>query len=163
MARGNGIIVEGVEPGGKFVEGIIGVGLTLYPGSVVQIQVATALVGGRWTWEVYNVAADGSRPSGPYILLLDDGYQGKLATASYGAGERAFGYIPKAGDELNVLLANIAGTGDDHTKGEVLIVDDTTGKFIATTGSPETEVAQLNETITDPTADQLVWATWTGY
>jgi hypothetical protein len=78
----------------------------------------------------------------------------------YTAGERLFLICPRAGDELNLLISNIAGTGDDHTAGEILIIDDTTGEFIATTGSPEEEVAQLQETITDPTADTLAWCTW---
>lgn len=84
-------------------------------------------------------------------------------TDPYTAGERFFGYVPVAGEEYNLLLANVAGTADDHTKGEMLIADDTTGMFVATTGTPETEMAMLKETITDPTADTLAWCEWTGY
>ena len=142
------------------MEGIIGVGLTPKPGQCMQLQPATALVGGRHTWELYNADADGGNPKGPPIILREDSLQGKTATAAYAAGERAFGYIPQTGDEINLLLGDVAGTGDDHTKGEILIIDDTTGKFIATTGSPEEEVAQLLETVTDPTADTLAWCVW---
>ena len=162
MAKGSDIIVS-AEPHGHMLEGIIGAGLTPKPGTIMQIQWATALVSGRWTWELYNADADGGRPKGQFIVLLPDRMRGKLATDAYAAGDRAFGYVPLPGDELNLLLLDIAGTGDDHTKGEVLIVDDTTGKLIATTGSPETEVAVLCETITDPTADTLAWCVWTGY
>ena len=162
MARGNRIVVT-AEPKGQFVQGYIAAGETPKPGTILQIQAATALKGGRHTWEIYNADADGGRPKGPFIVLLENFLMGTAATTAYAAGEFAFGYVPLPGDELNLLLANLAGTADDHTKGEMLIVDDTTGKMIATTGSPETEVAQLNETVTDPTADQLVWVTWTGY
>lgn len=162
MARGNSIIVT-PEPKGRFLEGLIASGETPKPGTIVQIQIATALVSGKFTWEIYNVAADGSRPSGPFILLREDALQGRLATTAYAAGENALGYVPLPGDELNLLVLNLAGTADDHTKGEILIVDDTTGKMIATTGSPETEVAMLLETITDPVADTLAWCIWTGY
>ena len=162
MARGNGIIVS-AEPRGRFVEGIIASGETPKPGTIMQIKIATALVGGRWTWEMYNADADGGRPKGPFIVLLPDDLQGKAATVAYAAGDRCFGYIPLAGDELNLLIGDVSGTGDDHTKGEMLIVDDTTGELIATTGTPETEVAMLLETLTDPTADQLAWCIWTGY
>lgn len=162
MARGSTIIQSPIDRH-RMVEGIIAAGETPKPGQVVQIQSATALQGGRHTWEIYNADADGGRPKGPFIVLVEDGYQGKTVDDAYAAGTRAFGFVPKAGDEFNGLLLNIAGTADDHTKGEVLIVDDTTGKFIATTGSPETEVAQLLETVTDPTADTLAWMVWTGY
>lgn len=162
MARGNSILVSPGLDNEPRLEGIIAAGETPKPGMIVQVQAATALVGGRWTWEIYNADADGARPKGPYILLVEDNYQGRTVSDAYAAGERAFGVTPRHGFEYNLLLLNIAGTGDDHTKGEILIIDDTTGKFIATTGSPEDEVAQLNETITDPTADTLAWCTWQG-
>lgn len=161
MARGNRIVIT---PERCFrVEGIIAAGETPKPGQVVQIQAATALQGGRHTWEIYNADADGGRPKGPYIVLTEDLLQGNDATVAYAAGARAFGAILLPGCEFNGLLLNIAGTADDHALGEVLIVDDTTGKFIATTGSPETEVAMILEAVTDPTADTLAWMIWTGY
>lgn len=162
MARGNRIVVT-AEPKGQFVQGYIASGQTPKPGTVVQVQTATALKGGRETWELYNADADGGRPKGAFIVLIEDYLQGMLPSVAYAAGSFAFGYIPKQGDELNLLIANLAGTGDDHIAGEMLIVDDTTGLMIATTGSPETEVAQLKESITDPTADTLAHCVWTGY
>lgn len=162
MARGNSIIVS-ANPRGVFMEGVLGAGLTVYPGTVVQIQPATALVGGRHTFEVYNADADGGRPKGPIYIVREDGLQGRVMTTPYTAGERLFLYTPLPGEELNLMVGDVAGTGDDHTKGEMLIPDDTTGEFVATTGSPEIECAQLLETLTDPAADQLAWCIWTGY
>ena len=162
MARGNSILISQQWDNVALQEGIIAAGEAPYPGMIVQKQSATALVGGRHTVEIYNADADGANPKGPYYLLLEDKYQGRLATTVYAAGERCFMTVPKHGDEYNLLLLNITGTGDDHTKGEILIIDDTTGKFIATTGSPEDEVAQLLETVTDPTADTLCWCVWQG-
>ncbi len=161
MARGSTIIIT---PARHFeVEGIIAAAETPKPGQIMQIQIATALIGGRWTWEIYNQAADGSRPAGPFILLKEDRLQGRDQTTAYAAGDRAFGAIMLPGCEFNGLLLNISGTADDHTKGEVLVVDDTTGKFIATASTPETEVAMLLETVTDPVADTLAWMIWSGY
>lgn len=160
MARGNSILVSPGLDNEPLLEGIIASGETPYPGMIVQLQVATALVGGKHTWEIYNADADGGNPKGPYILLVEDKYQSKTVSDAYAAGARAFGVTPRHGFEYNLLLLNISGTGDDHTKGEVLIVDDTTGKFIATTGSPEQEAARLLETITDPTSDTLAWCIW---
>ncbi len=162
MARGNEIIVS-AEPKGHFIEGFIGSGLTPKPGTIMQFDVSIALKGGRFTWKLYDADADGGRPKGPFIVLLPDWLQGRLATTAYAAGEKCFGYIPLPGDELNLLLLDIAGTADDHAIGETLIVDDTTGKLIATTGSPETEIAVALEAIVDPTADQLLWCQWTGH
>lgn len=162
MSRGNCIVVS-ANPKGHFVEGILGSGVTAYPGMVVQVDHSIEQIGGRNTWVLYNADADGGMPKGPYIILTEDALQGLTMETVLTAGARVRGYIPLAGDELNLLLANIAGTGDDHTAGEMLIVDDTTGKFIATTGSPESECAQLHETVTDPTADSLRYCTWTGH
>jgi hypothetical protein len=162
MARGNSIIVTPGFDNEPTQEGIIAVGEAPYPGMIVQKQSATALVGGRHTLEIYNADADGGNPKGPYYLLTEDKYQGRLMTTAYAAGERCFATTPRAGFEYNLLLLDIAGTGDDHTKGEILIIDDTTGKFIATTGSPEDEVAQLLETVTDPTTATWAWCVWQG-
>lgn len=162
MARGNSIIVS-AQPQGRFAEGYIAAGETPKPGQILQIQMATALKGGLHTYEIYNADADGGRPKGPIFVLLEDAYQGRTVSDAYAAGEWCRLYTPLPGDELNMILGDVAGTGDDHTKGEMLIIDDTTGKLVATTGSPETEVAQLKETVTDPTADTLAWVQWTGF
>lgn len=166
--RGSQIIVSApTSPRGVFMEGIIGAGLTPKPGTLMQLQPATALVGGRHTWELYNGDINGGRPKGPLIILTEDHLQGRDYSTAYAAGERCFGYVPVAGEEFNLLVANITGTADDHAKGEILIPstdeDATKGKLIATTGSPEIEPFQLLETITDPTADTLSWVVYTGY
>lgn len=163
-------IVVTSEPNGRFGEGIVGTGLTFNPGQVVQKDYTVSTVGGRFTWKLFDADADGGRPKSEIAVVTDHNLalQGKgIRSATdfdtYAAGERFSFYVPLPGDELNLLIANISGTGDDHTIGEVLIIDDTTGKFIATTGDPESEPAVLQETLTDPTADTLAWCVWTGY
>lgn len=160
MARGNEIIVNGEGPKGRFIEGIIDAGITPKPGTAMQIDPSQAMQGGRHVWTLYNRDADGNMPKGPLAILLADNLQGKTATDAYAAGDRCFLYVPLPGDELNLLISNLAGTGDDHTAGEIVMVDDGTGEFIATTGSPEEEVAVLLEDITDPTEDTLAWCYW---
>jgi hypothetical protein len=145
------------------MEGFIAAGETPKPGQILQVQSATALKSGRHTFEMYNADQSGGRPKGPFYVLLEDAYQGKTVDDAYVAGDRCFLYTPLPGDELNLIVKNLAGTADDHAKGEILIVDDTTGKMVVTTGTPETEVAQLLETITDPVADTLAWCLWIGY
>lgn len=162
MARGNLIIVT-ADPKGQFEEGFVATGETFYPGMIVQRDASVALKGGRHTYKIYNRDADGDHPAGAFWVVLGDIMQGHISSDSIAAGERCFLYAPRSGEELNLLVANIAGTADDHALGEILMVDDGTGKLVATTGSPETEVAQLLEAITDPTADTLAWCQWSGY
>ncbi len=162
MARGNGIIVQG-EPHGVFNEGVVATGETFYPGMIVQRDPTVALAAGRQTFKIYNRDADGDQPAGAFWVVYHNYLLGQTVTDSYAAGSRTFVYCPLAGEEMNLLVENIAGTADDHTAGEILMVNDGTGKLIATTGSPETEVAMLLETITDPTADTLAWCEWSGH
>lgn len=162
MARGNRIVVSPF-PKGHEVEGTIDTGLTPKPGTVVQIKTSAGIDGnGRHTWELYNADADGAHPKGSIIILTERNLmlQGKTVSDAYAAGDRASGYVPLPGDELNLLIKNETGTADDHAFGEILIIDDTTGLFIATTGTPEDEHAQLQEAITDPTADTLAHCIW---
>lgn len=159
MSRGNGIIVS-AEPGGRFDEGTISGALK--PGTCLQIKASSGIDdNGRFTYEVYAPGTDGEQRQ--VIVLLPDDLSGKLATTAYADGDHCFVYEPANGDELNMLLKDISGTGDDHTIGETLMIDTGTGKLIATTGSPESEPFRLLETITDPTADQLVHCVFTGY
>ena len=162
MARGNETIVS-ANPRGVFMEGIIGAGLTPKPGTVMQIDPTVALSGGRHTFVLYNADADGGRPKGPIYVLRSNDLVGKTQSDAYAAGERAYLYTPVAGEELNMRLADVAGTADDHTAGEMLIVDDGTGLLIATTGTPESEPFQLLETVTDPTEETVAWCMYTGY
>lgn len=159
MAKGNAIILSN-QPRGVFLEGpITG---TPKPGTCMQIDISEGLDDtGRPTWEAYNADADGNQRL--VAILLPDDFQGKIETDAYVAGDRGKVYIPVAGEEFNMLLADVAGTGDDHVFGELLMIDDGTGKLIATTGSPESECFQLLEAVTDPTADQLVHVIYTGY
>lgn len=162
MARGNEIIVT-ADPKGNFLEGIVNTAETPKPGTIMQIDPTQSRQGGRHVWKAYSRDADGDRPRGPYAVLLPDHLQGKGPTDAYAAGDRCFMYAPLPGDELNLLFHNVSGTADDVALGDILIVDSGTGKVHTTTGSPETEVAVALEAITDPTADQLLWAMWSGY
>lgn len=160
--RLNKILLEPF-PNGKRVEGFVKTGETWYPGMCVQLDPSVALKGNRHTYKIYDRAADGDRPAGGYIIVLENHLTGAGCTQSYAAGERFFGYCPLPHDELNLLLLNLSGTADDHSKGEILMVDDGTGKFIATTGTPQSNPAMLLEDVTDPTADTLAWSIWSGY
>jgi len=159
MAKGNGIVVSYPERGVRFEGTITG---ALLPGTIVQIDVSEGIdTNGNFTWEAYNAAADGNQRL--IAVLLPSELKGAIATAAYVNGDHCFVYVPAAGEQLNCIVGDVAGTGDDHAFGDLLIVDDGTGELVATTGTPESEPFILLEAITDPTADTLAHVLFTGY
>jgi len=162
MAKGNEIIVS-AEPQGRFIEGIIYGALK--PGTCMQIKSAVEPIGGRFTWQVYDPAADGDQRL--VCVLLADALQGKMATDAYVSGDRCFMYCPIAGEELNMLVTDLdTGTTETWAIGDLLMIDDGTGKLVDTTGSPEMESFICLETFLDPTStqtDYLIWCMYTGH
>jgi len=159
MAKGTEIIVT-ANPRGVKAEGFVSG--TPKPGTCMQVKAATEPVGGRHTWEVFNADADGNRRI--IAILLPKRLEGGLETAAYVDGDRCYLYFPLPGDMLNMLVANISGTSDTFGIGDLLMVDDGTGKLIASTGSPESEPFVMMETVsTALTADTLEWVMFTGY
>ena len=159
MAIGNEIVIS--SPYGRKVEGIISG--TPKPGTVMQIKAATAAVGGRLTWEVYNAAADGDQR---LIAVLDiDHLQGKISTDAYVDGQHGFLWVPLPGDELNMLVsAPGTGTGDAIAIGDLFMVNDGDGLLVDTTGSPESEPFQAIEAVSDVVSTgTLVACVYTGH
>jgi hypothetical protein len=163
MARGNRIVITS-PPSGIHSEGLVKTGQTFFPGMVVVRDPTIALVNGRHTYKIFNETADGDHPTGGFWVVTEGllGLIGKTTSDSYAAGERCSLYSPKTGEELNLLVLNLAGTADDHAIGEKMMLDTGTSKLIVTTGTPELEIAQLLEAIVDPTADTLAWCQWGG-
>ena len=166
MPRGNNILVNGEHGKGRYMPLYNGTGGDLYPGTIVQLDTSVALKGGVHTAVVYNRDADGDRPLGPHIVALEtmQKLRGALMTDAIPSGEIFQGYVPQPGDELNLMIKD-ADTGtslNDVAAGTLLIVDDGTGYMIATTGSPEEEVAELLETVSDLAGAELGWCIWNG-
>lgn len=160
MARGNRIVVN-PDAKGPYEWGYVTTAEK--PGTIVQLDTSVALKHGKHTWVVYNRGADGDHPAGPFAVIIEDLYQGRDATTAGAAGDFTKLYIPLPGDELNLLFLNQSGTADDVAAGDIMMVDDGTGKITPTTGTPETEVAVALEALVDPTADTLLWVRWSGY
>lgn len=160
MASGNEILVSDT-PRGVFHEGVI-YG-TPKPGTCMQIKAGTASSEGRFTWEAYDRVQDGVR-SLVGVLLQNDG-EGKLATDAYVSGTRGKIYCPAAGEELNMLIGDVSGTGgtSDFAIGDRLMIDDGTGKLVDAMGLAESVPFILLETITDLTADYLAHCMYTGH
>jgi hypothetical protein len=176
MAKGNCIIVT-ADPKGRFEECFISG--TPKPGTAMEIKLGVAAKGGRWTMEAAGTTAANSTLSGmaadgnriPIAILLGgcDPHAavppGGLSTDAYVDGQRGVVYYPVPGEEMNVLLMDISGTGadQDFVVGTKLIVDDGTGKFLSSSSTPEAEPFVCLEAVSDLAADQLVWAYFTGY
>lgn len=159
MAKGNQIIVSN-NPRGVFTEGIISG--TPKPGTLMERVPATEPDGNnRFTYRAYQPGTDGNQRQ--ILVLLEDETNGRTATTAYVTGDSCKMYTPVAGEYLNMLVADVAGTADDIAIGDLFIADTGTGKLNATTGTPESEPFEALETVTDPTADQLVWMAYTGY
>ena len=156
MALGNKIVLTEWEKGIQLEGTISG---TPSPGTCMEI-VATALVNGRPTFRVYQPGTNGEQR--PVIVMLPDPHNGQLTTTAYATGDHGFFYCPVAGQELNMLVKDVAGTADDHAIGDVMMIESGSGKLIVTTGSPEREPFILLEAATDPTADALMRCFYTG-
>jgi hypothetical protein len=111
-----------------------------------------------------GMGADGDR--GEYGLLLGPGETAATPPTSapadytFATGERGMIYWLQPGDRFNGLFQNAAGTADDVTRTDKMIIDDGTGKILVSTGSPESEPIQTLEALTDPTADTLIHCQW---
>lgn len=111
---------------GTQIEGDLAAAVTPKPGQAISLKSDD-------TWEPWNGAADGEQDE--VVILQEDANLGKLPSAAYAASSRFYAWIPLPGDEMNVLVAS----GETIVIGTKLIIDDSTGKFLATTGSPEME------------------------
>lgn len=152
-------IVLTASPRGRFFEGIVSG--TPKPGVCMQ-PTTTAAVNGRFTWQVFTWGTDGERAL--IVVLREDDLQGYGVDQAYVTGTICQLYAPLPGDELQMILQDIAGTGalQDLVIGNKLIVDNGTGKLLETTGSPEAEPFVIFEAITDLAADTLVHVMFTG-
>jgi len=161
-ARGNCVVVS-ANPNGKFVEGTIKAGITPKPGTAMQIDADASRVAGRDIWELFDASTyDGATPVGPIIILRENDLIGGTMDDAYAAENRAFGYIPEPGDELNLRLADASGTVD-IAMGTGLVIDDGTGLFVATSGSPELLAALTRDTYEGDSGEQMTHCVWGGY
>ena len=155
MALGNSIILA-ANPRGVFLEGIATE--ACLPGVLVQLDGAVEPIEGRYTWELFNGAADGERIL--TVIVIENKLEGGTSSTAYAAGDRLFMYVPCPGEHMNVMVQASAGALVIGTT--KLIVDDSTGEFIITTGSPESEPFMVMETLSDPSSDTLVHVMATG-
>lgn len=115
------------NPAGRFEEVVI-YG-TPKPGTCLEIK-AAALDNGRPTMQAVTRA---SGAIGSICVLLPDSLQGQKYSDAYVSGARGLVYYPVAGEELNMIIADVAGTGsaEDNAIGDLFGVQTNTGKLLA--------------------------------
>jgi hypothetical protein len=151
MSKGNTIIVS-TEPRGRKFEGIVSG--TPAPGTLMEPVPATEPIGGRFTFRFYQPSADGDPR--PVIVLLDDSLQGFLMTTAYVTGTEAFLYCPIVGELLNMLVRDIAGTGDSHAIGDRFQGGHADGKLVVQSTSANASIFTCMETAAAPVADVIL-------
>jgi hypothetical protein len=166
LSKGNNIVVNGEHAKGRRYAMFNGTGAVLYPGTVMQIDTSVALKGGLWTAVLYDRDADGDQPKGAYWIATDEmgRLSGRTKDDPIAVGELFEAYSPLPGDDLNLMIQD-ASTGtslNDVAIGTILMVDDGTGTLIATTATPESEVALLMEDVSDMSGNRLGWVQWSG-
>lgn len=139
MSRGNSIILSS-NPKGQFVEGTIDSAVsTAKPGHAVQIKAATEFVGGRPFFQLAAPGTDGEDIV--HMILIEDNLQGFTMTSTFAAGTRARAYVPIAGEEMNIRVGEVAGTGNTFAIGDQFMINASGGYYIPATGSPPQSVA----------------------
>lgn len=157
--KGTDILINGNEPKGRFLEGIIS-GAACAPGMCMEVVPATEPINGKFTYRVCTSGSNGD--SRPTTVLLEDNLQGVVASLTganlYTAGQQARLYVPQPGDELNMLVKNLSGTADSHAIGDLLMIDRAaaTGKLLVQDTASHSAPFTCMETSAALTADALL-------
>lgn len=155
MAARGGKILISAAPRGRFIQGVISG--TPKPGVCLSIS-SVFTMGGWHTWVPFSASSGHKRL---VAVLLEDELRGGALDEAYVSGSIVPIYIPLPGDELNMLLADVGGTGDTHAVLEQLMIETATGKLIADS-SGESEPFTLLEAQAALTADTLAPCVFTG-
>lgn len=165
--KGTRILADSAMRG--VVEDVIVYG-TPKPGTVMEITPATEPVGNMFQYQAYGTTAasggkfvsnDGDRKVIAVLLEKDD--EAMTYNDAYTSGDRGRVYFPLPGEKLNMLVANVSGTGDTFAIGDEMMVDDGTGKLIACDSDAEAHPFTILETeATALTADEWKWCRFNG-
>lgn len=156
--KGTEIIVSAC-PQGKFSECIISG--TPLPGTCLEVVPGSTLTGGRQTMRAVT-RSTGAK--GPICILLADSKRGKLYNSAYADGSRGQIYWPIAGEEFNMCVADVAGTGsaEDQAVGALYGVQTGTGKLAPDSSFASTPFTAQEATHGFVTADRWVWMQYNG-
>lgn len=175
MAKGTRIILS-AQPKGVFDECTISG--TPKPGTFMMIVAATALTNGRPTMKARDLTAGAV---GSVAILLEDDLQGFVGVGAansdstsggvtvtggpapgtaYVAGTRGRVYWPLAGEEFNLILGDVAGTGDTVAIGDLFGINND-GKLKANS-SYDSPCFMAMEALTALTGDTMLHVKFLG-
>ena len=138
------------------------------PGTVMELT-STAPVGNVFEYAVYGTAAhsigqyvenDGDRKA--IAILMEKEDEGKIFSDSYVDGDRARVYFPAMGEQFNMYINDVSGTGDDMIVSTELMVEDGTGQLITADSDAQAHPFTSLEVATNPTADFWLWCRFNG-
>lgn len=141
------------------------------PGSLMELKPSTAAVGGLFNYQLAGTQADSS---GQYMaedgdrksiaILLEYDQEGGIYSRAYVAGELGRVYWPAMGEQFNMRIGNISGTGDDYIIGTELMIDENTnvGMLMPADANAEAHPFTCLEVNTDVTVEFLAWCRFNG-
>lgn len=134
--KGKSIVVS-AAPRGVYLNGVSAVALT--PGQLVDISAVDSE--GNYT---FQLAAPGGNGHRGFFGVVDLPYQGGVYSDSIPAGDQVRVYVPIKGDQLNVRVK----TAEVIAVGGKLILENSSGYVLATTGTVEEEPLVALEALT---------------
>lgn len=165
--KGTRILVTS-KPRGVFED--VYINGTPKPGTVMEIDASVEPVGGLFKYQAAGVtaadggqymAADGDKKA--IAVLVEKDHEGKIYSDAYVSGDLGRIYWPAMGEQMNMILEDVAGTSDTFVIGEELMVDNGTGKLLTADSDAEAHPFTLLETVaTAQTADHVRWCRFNG-
>lgn len=151
MARGSKIIISS-NPKGQFLSGIAGD--TSKPGTIMQVKAATALIGSQFTWIAAASGTDGKRVL--FAVMLEDNKNGFGTGQSAVVGQQIELYCPISGEDINVLVGEVAGTANTYAIGDRLEVDAEDGILVPEAVGTQCPAIMM-EVLTQVAGSTLAW------
>lgn len=153
--RGSKILLNADAKGLRIEGTIVG---TPKPGTIME-KTSAAAVQGRFS---YQASSRSSGAKGPNIILTENWILGKIYSDAYATGEHGFMYQLNAGDDCNVILLDVAGTGDAAIAiGDVFGVG-AVGKLVRNSSYTATPFESNEAVAAGLAADYLLWCTYRG-
>ena len=151
--KGTRIIVTS-KPRGVFED--VYITGTPQPGTCMEIKPSTEPVGGLYNYQPYGTQA---ASSGQYVsadgdkkaigILLEYDQEAGIYSRAYVSGDLGRIYWPVMGEQFNMLLSDVSGTGDTYVIGQEMMLRNaaTLGALISADSDAEVHPFTMLETV----------------
>ena len=139
------------------------------PGVCMEIKPSTEPVGGLFNYQMYGtqaasgeqyISASGNRKAVAILMEKDD--VGGIYSRAYVANEIGRIYWPAMGEQFNIVVANVSGTGDTFIIGQEMMLEDGTGQLVTGSSSEACPFTMLETVATALTVDTRKWVRFNG-